>query len=49
MDKPPALCYFNSMILTLSVESCVKGANMVSWLQVYSWSCFSIAVPFGTR
>ena len=30
MDKGGAACYYDTRILTLSVFSCVKGANMVS-------------------
>ena len=30
MDKEKQVCYHVTMILTLSVISCVKGANMVS-------------------
>jgi len=42
MDKPLALCYFNSMILTLSVLSCVKGALYGSIAAEFSGACLPL-------
>ena len=44
MDKEKQVCYHVTMILTLSVISCVKGANMVS-----SCSCFCGEFPLPCR
>lgn len=40
MDKEKQVCYHVTMILTLSVISCVKGANMVSMLQAVPAAAF---------
>ena len=44
MDKEKQVCYHVTMILTLSVISCVKGANMVS-----SRRCFCGVFPLPCR